>query len=147
MVFIDFTDYTFWVFCVLCGTIITNIILSWKDRQKQRKIDTARIFLDIWNISKDTKVATGLALLYGLKYDIKSNQYLPMLALFDFVATLLDGKTLDEQYVKSLFGSDIKKIRENESIKKTISSINKQHGIPFFPSINKLLERSKTWET
>lgn len=141
----DFIDSTFLVFGALCVTIIVNVILSWKDRQKQIKIDTARVFWDLLRMNKDTKLATQFSLLRNPKADIDQNAAAAILYFFESIATLWHGKTLDEKYMRAFYGGELKIFRENTSIMKALEETNKQHGSFGCPNLPKLIKHSETW--
>ena len=143
----DFIDSTLLVFCALSVTIMVNVILSRRDRQRQIRIDTARIFFDLLRMSKDTKLAKQLILLQNQKANIDPNAAAPILYFFEKIATLWHGKTLDEKYMRSFYGGELKIFRENESIMMALKETNEQHGSFGCPNLPKLIKRSETWAT
>ena len=143
----DFIDPTLLVFAALCGTIITNVVLSWKDRQRQIKIDTARIFWDLVRTNTDTRLATQLARLQDPQAGIDPRAAAAILYFFESIAALWDGKSLDEKYVRAFFGSELEIFRENTAIMRALNETNEQHGHLGCPNLPKLLKRAKTWAT
>ena len=142
----NFIDPTFLVFGALCATVIANVILSWKDRRRQIKIDTARVFWDLLRTHRDTRLAAELIRLQDPKAVIDPNAAAAILYQYETIATLWAGKTLDKKYVKAFFGNELIIFRANKSIMLALTLTNKQRGGLGCPNLVKLLERSIFWE-
>lgn len=126
-------------------TIAVNVFLSWRDRQRQIRIDTARVFFDLLHMTKDTKLTRLFSQLRNPTENIDQNAAAPILYFFEKIATLWHGKTLDENYVKSFYGGELKIFRENESIMMALKETNEQHGGLGCPNLPKLIKHSETW--
>ena len=137
-----FDDPAYMIVVALCITIAINVYLSWKDRQTQIKIHTAKIFLDIINSVKEDKRITDLIkiLLHSPNKNINFTTASPFLSMCDFVATLWNGKTLDDAYAKSFFKQDFEKIKQNTSLVNIIKTTDKQTGELPYPNLNKYLK-------
>ena len=138
-------DFTFFVFVALSITIIVNIVLSYRDRQRQIKVDTANLLFKLPQIADNLQLDTAMESLQGNIKNIRSD-FASIYVFYETIATLWDGKTLNEEYVKSFFGRDLKQIKDNESIMNFLNVNNEKLGYLAFPNLAKLLEHSKTWK-
>ena len=137
---------TFLVFSALVVTLAVNIFLSHRDRQRQSKIETARVFLDILQLTKETRFVSAMNRLSNPNSVIDLNTAAGILSFYEPIATLWYGKTLNEEYVKSFFGGELKNFRNNKSIMIALKETHDQHGYLGCPNLVKLIERSKTWK-
>ena len=138
-------DFTFFVFVALSITIIVNIVLSYRDRQRQIKVDTANLLFKLPQIADNLQLDTAMESLQGNIKNIRSD-FASIYVFYETIATLWDGKTLNEEYVKSFFGRELKQIKDNESIMNFLNVNNEKLGYLAFPNLAKLLEHSKTWK-
>ena len=128
---------------VLGVTIIVNIILYRKDRQKQAKIDTARIYLDSVNFIKTSPhiLITMDALQKNSNVSIDSIHATSLLSFYEFVAILWNGKTFDDTYAKALFKDDFTMIKQNDSLMTIAKSTQEQSRELAYPNLNKCLKK------